>query len=181
MRAPALLALAAAALAACRSDRSARTDSAAAASTPAATSGATPTAAGGAGGSAAAVGATDCPVTGRWAPCLVEKRLKEAGFVPAPAPDTVRHDFLSVPGRSYTLGRAELQVFVYPDSVTVARDVAALDTVRVAPKNAAATWQVRPTFIRSANLVALLISTNERQIERVQLALTAGPPQPEVK
>ena len=88
----------------------------------------------------------------------------------------MRHDFLSVPGRSYTLGRAELQVFVYPDSTGAARDAAALDTVRVEPKNAAATWQVRPTFIRSANLIALLISTNERQIERVQLALTAGPP-----
>jgi len=137
-------------------------------------SAATATAGSASGTSAATAG--DCPATGAWATCSVEKRLRDAGLVPALAPDTVRHDFLSVPGRSYTLGRAELQVFLYPDSATVARDVAALDTVRVAPKAEAARWQVRPTFIRSANLIALLISTNERQIERVQLTLTAGPP-----
>ena len=76
--------------------------------------------------------------------------------------------------RRVTLGRAELQVFLYPDSSVVARDLAALDTVRVARPGEAGRWQVRPTFMRSANLVALLLSTNERQIERVQLALTAG-------
>jgi hypothetical protein len=169
-RAPILILATALSVAACGRDGSDRPDSSA--STPPA-SGA-PAASGASG--AGAGPKSDCPATGTWAVCSVEKRLRDAGLVPAPAPDTVRHDFLAVPGRSYTLGRAELQVFLYPDSAAVARDVAALDTVRVAPRGAAGTWQVRPTFIRSANLVALLISTNERQVERVQLALTAGPP-----
>ena len=37
---------------------------------------------------------------------------------------------------------------------------------------------MRPTFIRSGNMVAIFLSLNDRQIERVQLALGAGPPQP---
>jgi hypothetical protein len=35
--------------------------------------------------------------------------------------------------------------------------------------------------VRSENLIAVILADNERQIERVQLALEAGPPVPEGK
>ena len=58
------------------------------------------------------------------------------------------------------------------------RDVAALDTTRVAPHGGTYAWPATPTFVHSANLAAVLLTPNERQIERIQLALEAGPPQP---
>jgi len=118
-----------------------------------------------------------CPHSGLWSLCGVRERLDHAGLVPLPPADSVvRRAFFATPGVRYALGPAELEVFVYPDAAAAARDVAALDTVTVAPRGQRADWPSPPTFIRSANLIAILLTPNERQIERVQLALTAGPP-----
>jgi hypothetical protein len=112
----------------------------------------------------------------------VRERLDQAGLVPqvdsaappAPVP------FLRAPATRFRLGRGELRAFVYDDTAALARDLAALDTVRVAPRGGQYAWgDAPPTFIRSGNLVAVLLTANEHQIERVQLALEAGPPQPD--
>jgi hypothetical protein len=159
-------------VAACGKDAPPRADSAAAS---------------GAGGSATPAAAaapltpgdsTNCPEDGRWRLCSVVDRLQDAGLVPQKQDEPARHPFFSVPGTAYKVARGDLEVFVYPDAGAAARDVAALDTVRVAPKGETGPWRMpRPTFIRSANLIAVYQTLSETQAERVQLALGAGPPQ----
>ena len=156
--------------AACGGSGSPRTDSAAApgAATPAAA--AAPLTPG---------DSANCPQDGRWRDCSVVKRLRDAGLVPQKEDEPARHPFFSVPGTAYKVARGDLEVFVYPDEGTLARDLAALDTVRVAPKGETGPWHMpRPTFIHSANLIAVYQTLSETQAERVQLALGAGPPQP---
>jgi hypothetical protein len=123
---------------------------------------------------------SQCPEDGRWRLCSVVDRLEDAGLVPVKQDEPVRRPFFSVPGTAYKVAHGDLAVFVYEDPAALARDVAALDTVRIAPKGATAgDWPVtRPAFIRSANMVAVYSAVSETQIERVQLALAAGPPQP---
>jgi hypothetical protein len=120
-----------------------------------------------------------CLPTGLWALCSVEKRLTQSGFV-------VRRNDSAPPARSgftvqptvYTLGHSRLEVFLYPSAAAVARDVAKLDTVRIAPVGGANTWEGTPTFVRSANVLAVFMTDNPQSAERVSLALTAGAPQP---
>lgn len=88
--------------------------------------------------------------------------------------------FLHASGTIVHLGVGDLHTFIYDDPAALARDVAALDTVRVAPRGQPYAWSSTPTLVRSANLLAVLLTPNERQIERIQLALEAGPPQPKV-
>lgn len=78
----------------------------------------------------------------------------------------------------YTLGRSHLEIFIYPDEASLARDVAKMDTLAVAPIGIAGSWgETPPLLIRSGNLAAVLLSQNPRQAERLALALTAGAPQ----
>lgn len=119
-----------------------------------------------------------CPHTGRWAICNVEQRLKQAGFVVrrVSAEPSKRAGF-SVTGVAYSLGRARLEVFIYNDETALARDMAKLDTVRVAPASVTGSWEVTPLLIHSGNLAAVYLGDNPQQAERVTLALTAGAPQ----
>ncbi len=120
-----------------------------------------------------------CPRTGRWALCSLEKRLKQAGFVLHDAGgEPQRRSGLSVLPHAYTLGRAYLEIFIYPDEGEMKRDLAGLDTTTVAPRGGKNDWGMPPRFIRSANLIAVLLTSNEQQAERLTLAVTAGPPQP---
>lgn len=121
-------------------------------------------------------GDTGCVLRGRWRLCSVEDRLDRAGLAPRIHPDTLRQPFMGVAGRVIHLGTAELQVFLYADAAAAAQDVAQLDPVRVAPPSMIIDWIAPPTLITSNNLVAILLSTNARQIERVRNALTAGLP-----
>jgi hypothetical protein len=123
--------------------------------------------------------ASACPHTGQWAVCNVEQRLRQAGFVAkrAAGESSKRAGFSVIPV-AYTLGRSRLEVFIYDDEAALARDVAKLDTVSVSPPRVVPLWDGTPVFIRSANLVAVLIGDNPRQAERLALALTAGAPQP---
>lgn len=151
------------------------------------TAGAAPAAvaapAGGVGGSAASAPAVAAPAKppclhdGRWRACALTDRLERAGLVPKAGTDTVRYDFLSVPGVRWRVGGAELHVFLYGDGAAADRDVAALDTARVSPRGTFRHWDTRPVLVRSGNLVAILLTLNDRLAERVQLALTAGAPQ----
>jgi hypothetical protein len=88
----------------------------------------------------------------------------------------VRQPFLNVPGAAYAVGGGELQVYLYPDSAARQRDVADFDTARVQPADSSAQPPARATLITSNNMAAILLSDSETQIERVQLALTAGLP-----
>jgi hypothetical protein len=120
-----------------------------------------------------------CPPTGLWALCSVEKRLTQSGFV-------VRRNDSIAPTRNgfsirpavYTLGHSRLEVFLYPNAAAVAREVAKLDTVRISPVGGTNSWEGMPTFVRSANLLAVFMTDNPQSAERVSLALTAGAPQP---
>ena len=80
------------------------------------------------------------------------------------------------PPLAYQLGTSELYVFVYPSVDERDRALAAVDTAHVMPKGRLITWSQPPTLITSSNLAAILLSANERLIERVQNSLTAGLP-----
>jgi hypothetical protein len=118
-----------------------------------------------------------CPMRGSWRACSVVERLERAGFGVAPLGDSVRHPRLGITGRAYRVSGAELHVFLYADSADARRA-----SVAVVPRDlrASATRGIRrpPAVIHSQNLVALLFNNNDHQLERVQLALTAGLPAP---
>ena len=120
-----------------------------------------------------------CPRTGQWALCSVEKRLEQSGFVlrKAVLAGPKRAGF-SVTPTTYLLGSAKLEVFVYPDEKSLARDWAGLDTLRASPRGTTPTWEAPPTLVRSANLAALFLSDSPEKSDRLALALTAGAPQP---
>jgi hypothetical protein len=121
-----------------------------------------------------------CPRTGKWALCSVENRLVQSGFVVRRVNgEAPRRAGFSVTPAVYTLGRSRLEVFIYPSESALAADVAKMDTVSVAPRGAKNPWPFfSPTFVRSANLVAVFLTDNPTQAERLTLALTAGAPQP---
>ena len=124
--------------------------------------------------------ASDCPHDGKWALCSIERRLKQSGYVLKRIDqDTLSRAGFSVKPTVYTLGRSSVEIFLYKDSASVARDVAKLDTLAVGPVGKPNQWgDVPPTLIRSANMAAVILSESAVQTERIMLALTAGPPQP---
>ena len=120
-----------------------------------------------------------CPHTGRWARCSVENRLRQAGLVLRPVKgESQQRAGFSVRPVVYTLAGARLEVFLYSDEAALTRDIARMDTVRVAPIGSPSAWEMTPHFIRSGNLAAVFLTQNQRQAERLALALTAGAPQP---
>lgn len=126
-----------------------------------------------------AISKADCPRTGRWALCSVEKRLEQSGFVVSRVETGAHYRVgFSVVPVTYTLGRAHLEVFLYPDAAAAAREVAGLDTATAGPRGSRSQWPTPPTFVRSVNLIAVLLTNSPVQAERMSLALTAGPPQP---
>ena len=117
-----------------------------------------------------------CPGTGHWESCTVFDRLERAGLAPRSA-DTIRVPFLRVPGQTWKLGLATLHVFRYRDSTARHTDFVTLDSAAVRPRgDTVTTWNGTPTLLVNDNLLAILLSDNGEQVERVSLALTAGPP-----
>ncbi len=117
-----------------------------------------------------------CPGTGHWESCTVFDRLERAGLAPQRG-DTVRFPFLHEPGQTWRLGNATLHVFRYRDSVGRHSDFMALDSIHARPRSdTLTTWPGTPTLLVNDNLLAILLSDNGEQVERVSLALTAGPP-----
>lgn len=135
----------------------------------------------GAGTAAAPDDSAACPKDGRWRACSVVERLERAGLVPVVRPDTLRVPFLTPPGAGWDVARVRLHVFLYDDPALARQEGLALDPFTVAPRGQRHAWPAKATLVRSANLVAVLLSDNDRQIERVQLALEAGPPQPDAE
>ena len=76
----------------------------------------------------------------------------------------------------YTLGSGRLEVFLYEDAAAMEKDLAAMDTLTVAPPGAAPAWPSPPGLIRSGNLAAVYMGQSARQAERLTLAITAGAP-----
>jgi hypothetical protein len=103
-------------------------------------------------------------------------RLERAGLAPQRG-DTIRVPFIRSAGQTWRLGRATIHVFRYRDSVARHADFVALDSLRARPRNdTVTTWPGTPTVLVNDNLLAILLSDNAEQVERVSLALTAGPP-----
>ena len=119
-----------------------------------------------------------CEHTGLWSACSLERRLKQSGFVVRKLDEKPARAGFSIEPVVYSLGSSRLEVFIYPDEKALAKDMQSLDTLAVAPKGSTASWASPPTLIRSVNLAAVLLTQNQRQAERVVLAITAGPPQP---
>jgi len=85
--------------------------------------------------------------------------------------------FLKVSGQTWRLGAATIHVFRYRDSVARHSDFVRLDSLHARPAgDTLTTWPGTPTVLVNDNLLAILLSDNEEQVERVSLALTAGPP-----
>ena len=118
-----------------------------------------------------------CPLTGAWRTCSVQDRLEKAGLAPQLQPEPVRRPGFGVPGARFAIGKASLEVFLYPSADARLRDVAALDSATASPRGAATDWPDPPTLMGSGNMAAVLYGARERQVERVALALTAGLPQ----
>jgi hypothetical protein len=127
-----------------------------------------------------ATGAPPCRLEGDWTPCAVEDRLLHAGVVLDRQADLVRHDFLRVPGTRYHVGSADhqLQVFLYASEADRRRDTDALDSAAASPRGTRVSWPAPPTLVMSQNLAAIILSLNDRTVERLSLALGAGLPQP---
>lgn len=125
----------------------------------------------------AATKADDCPATGKWALCSVEKRLKRSGFVATrlPSESPARPGF-SVKPAVYTLGRGRLEVFIYDDAGSMEKDIASMDTLTVSPAGTAPVWPSPAGLIRNGNLAAVYMDQSSRQAERLLMALTAGAP-----
>ena len=116
-----------------------------------------------------------CPLYGAWQLCSVADRLERAGFVLRPVEGTVSQPGLDREGVAYLLGSAELQLYVYADSVGATAAEDRLDVREARPAEATGIRRP-PRAIRSNNLLALMFNNNDRQLERVQLALAGGLP-----
>ena len=69
-------------------------------------------------------------------------------------------------------------MYLFDDSVARARAATRLDSVKYVRAPNPPTMLSEATVIQNDNLLALLFSKNDQQIERVSDALMAGPPQP---
>ena len=163
------------AIGACRRTESPATDSARTA--PAASGGPAPGQPAGTGAAAGDRRAAPCPKTGHWIECQVRERLTRSGLAPH---DTTREALPSLGPAPfvYRLGRGGLAVYLFPDSNARLRAARTLDTVKYVRAPGAPTMVSQAMVIENDNLLGLLFSKNDQQIERVSDALTAGAPQP---
>jgi hypothetical protein len=122
--------------------------------------------------------ASPCPHTGLWAPCTIERRLKQSGFVVTRLDESPERPGFVIKPIVYKVGSARLEVFLYPNANALAEAMSKLDTVAVSPIGVPSQWEVPPILIRSANLAAVFLTQSPIQAERLALALTAGAPQP---
>ncbi len=119
-----------------------------------------------------------CPANGLWAACSIMDRLDHSGLAPRRDSAAVHEDGLTIPGIMVHLGNADLELFIYADSVNRRRDEARLDRKKFITADQEPTLAGERTIIESVNLLAILASRNDHQRERVSDAITAGPPQP---
>ncbi len=123
-------------------------------------------------------GDPNCPRTGTWQPCGLLDRVVKAGLSIKATNDSARVAFLPVPGVRYRVALTDtLLAFFFKDSSALAKAIAPLDSLRMAPRSdSLSPWPAPPSVIRSGNLLALYFADSDRQIERLRLAITAGAP-----
>lgn len=124
------------------------------------------------------MGAEACRKTGDWQLCSVEDRFARAGFVIEKLDEPASRSFFSVPGTTYRVGAGsdQVEVFIYASAEARMADTEKLDSVAVSPRGERLSYPVPPLLITSRNLAALAFTFNERQKERIDLALSAGLP-----
>lgn len=122
--------------------------------------------------------AGSCPATGQWARCSILDRLDHAGLAPRVDSEPATESPLSQKGLLVHVGRADLKLFIYPDSNARRADEQKLDHSKYVEIDAEPGINQEATLIRSVNVLAILKSINDHQRERVSDAITAGPPQP---
>jgi hypothetical protein len=127
------------------------------------------------------VASSPCPPTGNWAECSVTARLLSAGLGVRLDSVPARDSAMARPGLLYNIGRATLQVYLFADSAERKAATAGIDTARYASYTATQGYPPKPALLRSANLVALLVSQNDEQRQRIGDAIMAGAPQPPKK
>jgi len=119
-----------------------------------------------------------CPANGQWSECAVFDRLDHAGLAPRrDSSGAIELAPLTQKGSRLLVGNSKLDVFIYPDTASRARDEAHLDRSKYIEATAEPTLRGEATLIRNVNLLAVLRSRNDHQRERVSDALSAGPPQ----
>ena len=119
---------------------------------------------------------TSCPKSGAWRSCNVLDRLEHAGLVLKTEDAPARIPMFSVEGQTYKTTQSTIHVFLYADEVARRHDTDRLDSVAVAPRGGSYTWSDPAVLVTSNNLAAVVVSPNERQTERIVLALSAGLP-----
>jgi hypothetical protein len=106
------------------------------------------------------------------------QRLERAGLAPQRREAAVRRQPLTPAGTGFTIGRGELEVYLYADQSAREREQAALDSAAYVRPDQRVTLRNEPTLITSVNAIAVLKTVSDRQRERVADAFAAGPPQP---
>lgn len=135
-----------------------------------------PSAAGGRTGSgisSAVVRDTIAAVQIQWTVAEVLDRLRVEG-IPGELRSEIRQPFLAVPGVLVTVPGAEIQVYIYADAGAAGRDVARLDTARVAPPNMMITWMAPPSLIWHNNLVLIALTRDVQLRARIRRSLRPG-------
>jgi hypothetical protein len=119
---------------------------------------------------------TSCPKSGAWRACNVLDRLEHAGLVLTKEDAPARIPMFSVEGQTYKTTQSTIHVFLYGDEAARRSDTDRLDSAAVAPRGGSYTWSDPAVLVTSNNLAAVVVSPNERQSERIVLALSAGLP-----
>ncbi len=124
------------------------------------------------------VAAGECRKTGDWQLCSVEDRLTRAGFVIEKLEESPSYAFFSVPGTAFRVGAGSdrVEVFIYASAAARQADTEKMDSAAVSPKGERVNYPVPALLITSRNLAAIAFTYNERQKERIDLALSAGLP-----
>ncbi|HET7564904.1 MAG TPA: hypothetical protein VFJ96_07910, partial [Gemmatimonadaceae bacterium] len=107
----------------------------------------------------------------QWNAAEIAKRLTEAGLVVTDKKKTVHYPGLQQPGELLDVSGNEMQIYVYDDEDARRRDSKNLDTTNAG--TAALGAPLRPHFIITNNLVALLFTQRGALAERVDNALMA--------
>jgi hypothetical protein len=107
----------------------------------------------------------------------VAEALKEIGLEMEGVAAPVDATCLSARGNRMTFvapggARAEIRVFIYGDAGAVGRDLAGVDTVRVAPRGTSLEWRVPARLVTDNNLVAILLTDDAALRDTIRKVLT---------
>jgi hypothetical protein len=118
-----------------------------------------------------------CPPDGLWKACSLTYRLYRAGLGvrldSVPATDSAT----GKPGLLYHIGHATLAAYVFATEADRKAAVARMDTSAFIGYMSTQIYPPRTSMLQSANLLALMVSQNDEQRQRIGDAIMAGPPQ----